>query len=117
MMHACTNWSASRLAVKLRRAYFEAVLAQDMKYFDNIVPGVASNVVSEKISDYEAAMGNKFAEIFQSLASVIFGFLVAGYYSIKLTGVLIGTVPILGIATMVAIKYGSPDQIGAKAYE
>jgi ABC-type multidrug transport system fused ATPase/permease subunit len=86
---------AERLTVRLREAYLESILDQDITYFDTTKPGELSTVLAENAVLYQEGLGERLANLFQSLSLFFAGIIVGFVYSWKLTLVILSVAPLL----------------------
>jgi len=59
---------SERLTIKLRQRYLEALLAQEISFFDSSDSGALTARLAENAIKYRESLGEKFAALFQYLA-------------------------------------------------
>lgn len=93
------------LTARLRKMVFQAILRQEMAWFDAAENSVGSLTLrlSGDCANVQAATGSRAGSLIQSLSMLIFGFLVSLYYSWNLTLVVSTSVPLVMVALMVII--------------
>ena len=94
---ALLNISAIRQAPKAKAAYLQAVLRQDVSWFDTNNVGVAGRLSSDA-SEIQDAIGEKLGMAVQSIAQFFAGIFVGFFISWRLSLVVIAIVPPLAIA-------------------
>ena len=107
----------ARITARFRTKLFEAVLRQDMSFFDRCKPGEIENLIADGVEDIHMGTGSKLAEALMAGSQFIVGFIVAFYYSWELSLVLLACMPFLGGATALMISTGVADGVfGKQAY-
>lgn len=114
----CCGQAAGNLANAWRMQYLEALLKQDMTFFDNAQPGSLTMGLSDSAMTLQAGLADKFAQMLQGVFQFMFGFAIAFWFGPKLAGVLLACVPLLGLVTTAMFTWGSEDGLfGKEAYE
>ena len=109
--------SATRQTFRIRKTYLNAVLKQDMPFFDDAMPGSITSRINEDILLIQEGMAQRVAEFIQAVMQLVAGFAVAFYFGWELTLVLCSCVPILGVLAVVMFSLnGDGSKIGLEAY-
>jgi len=112
-----TSWAAARAARNMRSACVKSMLAQDISFFESKKAGELATLMGATVNDFQMGMSKKFAELIQSFFSMGGGFGVGFYFNAELSGIILSTVPLLGVATYFLIKAIQDQQNGNKEYE
>ena len=112
-----TSWAAARAARNMRSACVKSMLAQDISFFESKKAGELATLMGATVNDFQMGMSKKFAELIQSFFSMGGGFGVGFYFNAELSGIILSTVPLLGVATYFLIKAIQDQQEGNKEYE
>ena len=98
--------------------YLDAVLRQDMEFFDLSKPGSISLNIIDAAMDVQVGLGDKFAQMLQGIFQFVFGFVVAFYFGWQLSlSLLVWVIP-LGFTSFLLFKFGEEDGVfGKEAYE
>jgi ATP-binding cassette subfamily B (MDR/TAP) protein 1 len=96
--------AANDMTLNLKRKWFEAVVRQDMAYFDlQDVSGTAT-IISTNGAKYKKGVSKKLGAGVQFGCTVVAGFALAFYASWKVTLAVMGCVPIMAFATGMVLK-------------
>lgn len=93
-------WSltATRQVKKMRLAFFQSVLKQDIGWFDTTDPGELNSRLTEDLDKVNDGIGQKIGMFLQAITIVLVGFIMGFVYGWKLTLVIIAVSPLLVIA-------------------
>ncbi|XP_041039515.1 ATP-binding cassette, sub-family B (MDR/TAP), member 4 isoform X1 [Carcharodon carcharias] len=93
-------WSlaAARQTKKIRKAFFHAILRQEIGWFDVSQIGELNTRLTDDISKISEGIGDKIGLLIQSLASFVGGFVVGFVNGWKLALVILAVSPVLGIS-------------------
>ena len=89
---------SKRMAQKLRESWFQAVMRQNIGWFDVNNPGEMPGRISSSIVQYEEGIGRKMAEFFQFFTTTIAGLVIGFFYNVYVSLIIFGVVPFIGIA-------------------
>ena len=92
---ACLIRTSQRQGTAIRIAFFQSLLRQHIGYYDSIETGVVTSHLSNDVALIQDAMGDKIGSYVQALSAFLVGFVVAFYYSWKLTLVIMSFLPFL----------------------
>ena len=109
--YSAVPYSASRMVQRMRQKLFQSVLRQDLSWYDQRTPGEISLLINENCEDIERGMSKKMLEMFQSVSQFIFGMGTAFYFSWQLTLLLLGFVPLMGLAAAALFKMVGGDMM------
>ncbi|KAJ3025735.1 UNVERIFIED_CONTAM: Multidrug resistance protein 1 [Siphonaria sp. JEL0065] len=110
-------WSGERQAKKIREEYLEAVLRQDMAFFDRTQTGEITTRMTGDIVVIQEGISDKVAMVFQSLSAFLAGFIIAFAKGWRLALVLCCAFPLLGgAATLMGKSLAARKSGGADAY-
>ncbi|XP_071330134.1 bile salt export pump isoform X2 [Trachinotus anak] len=98
--------SGERLTRRLRKVGFQAILQQEIGWFDDPQnsPGALTTRLATDASMVQAATGSQIGMIINSMASIGACFIIAFYYSWKLTLVVICFLPLIGLSGIFQTK-------------
>ncbi|XP_073253010.1 ATP-dependent translocase ABCB1-like isoform X3 [Porites lutea] len=98
--------SGELLTLRLRKMAFQAILRQDMSYFDDPLhsTGALTTALSTHASDVKGATGSRVSSIVASLSTIIASTVFALFYGWKLALVVLSCVPFLAVANAVKTK-------------
>ena len=82
-------WAATRGANNIRRAYVKAMMAQDVRFFDDAKAGELSAATAEKVSEVQSSTAKKLGELVQALFTGVGGIGVGFYFSWQLSLVIL----------------------------
>ncbi|KAL8574859.1 hypothetical protein ACOMHN_044881 [Nucella lapillus] len=110
LTHVIQNYSFSqsgeRLTRRLRLLTFENLLRQDVAYFDD--PHHATGALTARLatdaSTVKTATGIRIALMLQALTGMVAGVVIAFVYGWKLALVVLGTLPLMGVASAIQMK-------------
>eukprot|EP00981_Chlorochromonas_danica_P008136 scaffold2028_cov181-Ochromonas_danica.AAC.14 len=93
-------WSATgeRQTQRFRERYVNALLSQEIGWFDTIGAGQLNTKVAEVIGKIQDGTGRKIGDMIQYITQVIASFVVAFYLCWQLTVVLLAAIPCLGFS-------------------
>ncbi|XP_072364747.1 ATP-dependent translocase ABCB1 [Scyliorhinus torazame] len=99
-------WSlaAARQTKKIRKAFFHAILRQEIGWFDVNQIGELNTRLTDDISKISEGIGDKIGLLLQSLASFVAGFVVGFLNGWKLALVILAVSPALGISAAIWSK-------------
>ncbi|CAG8784244.1 17569_t:CDS:2, partial [Acaulospora morrowiae] len=86
-----------RQAKCVRQKYYEAILRQDMSFFDSVSTGDVTTRISSDINLFQEGISEKVGLIIQYVATFITGFVIGFTKGWKLTLVLCSVFPLLAI--------------------
>ncbi|KAJ3201654.1 ATP-binding cassette, sub-B (MDR TAP), member 4 [Entophlyctis luteolus] len=110
-------WSGERQAKRIREAYFQAVLRQDMAWFDKMQTGDITTRMTADIALIQDGISDKVAQIIQSAVAFLSGFIIAFSKGWKLALVLCTAFPLLATAVKLGAKHLSQRKaVCADAY-
>lgn len=89
---------------KLKVAYFEAILKQDIAWFDSINPSELSAKVPKEVMAMQRALGEKMGTIILSIFMCISGLFFAFLKGWKFSFVLLALVPLITLGTFLFTK-------------
>ncbi|XP_034041907.1 bile salt export pump-like, partial [Thalassophryne amazonica] len=94
--------SGELLTCRLRKLGFQAMLRQEMAWFDEPrnSPGALTTRLATDASMVQGATGSQIGMIVNSLTSIGVSFIIAFYFSWKLTLVIMCFLPLIGLAGM-----------------
>lgn len=96
--------SSERQTLRIRVRYFDALLKQDIAWFDLQKSGELSAKITENTVLIRDAMGEKLGTLFQFMTMFFAGFAVGFYYSWQLTLVIFAVAPLLGIGGAIMVS-------------
>ncbi|XP_055005950.1 bile salt export pump isoform X2 [Boleophthalmus pectinirostris] len=98
--------SGELLTRRLRRLGFQAMLRQDVGWFDDPMnsPGALTTRLATDASMVQGATGSQIGMIVNSLTSICVSFIIAFYFSWKLTLVIMCFLPLLGLSGLFQSK-------------
>jgi ABC-type bacteriocin/lantibiotic exporter with double-glycine peptidase domain len=104
--------AGQRQARRLRLAYFQSVLSQEIGWFDSQASGALATHLAEDTFKIQDALSDKLGAAIQFFSMFVAGFVIGFIYEWKLTLVLLSVTPALAISgsfnTCTCI-YGHPE--------
>ena len=101
---SCFSYAASRQVNRLREVYFEALLSQDIVFFDKVNSGVVATSVIESTSIILDGIGEERALSIQQISAFIGSFATAMYYCWQLSLLVLAITPFFLCIFFVAIQ-------------
>nr|ALU63321.1 ATP-binding cassette sub-family B member 11b [Oryzias melastigma] len=98
--------SGELLTRRLRKVGFQAMLKQEIGWFDDPEnsPGALTTRLATDASMVQGATGSQIGMIINSLTSIGASFIIAFYFSWKLTLVILGFLPLIGLSGVFQAK-------------
>jgi len=96
----CFGLGAERVGVRLRRLVFQALLLQDIQFFDRRDTGELTTRLSSDVPPLEWVLGEEFADTLRSAMFSLFGTGLLFYTSPRLTLLTLLAVPPIVVGTM-----------------
>uniref|UniRef100_A0A8D0GRA1 ABC-type xenobiotic transporter n=1 Tax=Sphenodon punctatus TaxID=8508 RepID=A0A8D0GRA1_SPHPU len=90
--------AAARQTKKIRKAFFHAILGQDISWFDVSNSGELNTRLNDDINKINDGIGDKIAQLFQNMATFIVGIVIGFVKGWKLTLVILATCPFIMIS-------------------
>ena len=91
----CWTYTGERQAQKFRERYVNAILAQEIGWFDDCGAGELSTRVAEVIGKIQDGSGRKIGDALQYLAQIIGSYTLAFYLNWRLTLVMLASFPVI----------------------
>ncbi|KAI9182898.1 hypothetical protein H9P43_003810 [Blastocladiella emersonii ATCC 22665] len=104
LMQAMWMWAGERQARRVRTKFINAVMAQDLAWFDSHKAGDLTTQLTSDTLMYQEGISEKASQAFAYTIQFISGFAIAFTQSWRLTLVLIATLPAFGISGIVVGK-------------
>lgn len=105
------------LTARLRKKCFQAILRQEMAWFD--VPENSVGALTVRLSgdcaNVQAATGSRLGSLIQSFSMLMIGFGVSLFYSWKLTMVVGCSMPLVLVALIVDARYSEASMVAEKS--
>uniref|UniRef100_A0A914UNP2 Uncharacterized protein n=1 Tax=Plectus sambesii TaxID=2011161 RepID=A0A914UNP2_9BILA len=89
---------SERMMNKIRAKFFEAILRQDIAWFDEKQSGTLVTHLSDAMERIKEGVGDKFGLLIQYVAQFFAGFIIAFIYSWKLTLVMLSLTPLMALS-------------------
>jgi ABC-type multidrug transport system fused ATPase/permease subunit len=86
---------SQRTCTRIRKLYFTSLMRQDFAWYDSENSGELTSRVASDVNLIQAGIGDKVGSAAQFLASAVVGFVIAFFYSWKLTLVIFSITPVL----------------------
>jgi ABC-type multidrug transport system fused ATPase/permease subunit len=102
---------SQRTGHRLRMLYFNSLMRQDFNWYDSENSGELTSRVASDVNLIQAGIGDKVGSAIQFLSSGFVGFVIAFFYSWKLTFVILSVTPILAICGAVFAQL-TADSVG-----
>jgi len=93
----CFMTASGRQTKEWRAAFLEAILRQDVGWFDVSNPSELTSRIADATQRVESGMGLKLAELIQFCAQLISGFVIGFVFEPYFSMVLMVTTPVLGV--------------------
>ncbi|KAH9253392.1 hypothetical protein BASA81_008743 [Batrachochytrium salamandrivorans] len=101
---SCWTAAAERMTIKMREQYLDAILMQEMGFFDKEGTGSLTSKIAENSLLFREAMGEKFGMLFQFFAMFVGGLAVGFTYVWQLCLVIIALSPLIGVSGYIMSK-------------
>jgi ABC-type multidrug transport system fused ATPase/permease subunit len=117
---------ANRSCNRMRKLYFRSLMRQDFSWYDSENSGELTSRVASDVNLIQAGIGAKVGSAIQYTSSGVVGFVVAFFYSWKITLVILSVAPALALcgaaftqmtADSVGDGQGAYGDAGSVAYE
>lgn len=89
---------SERLSGRIRKAYFEAIIRQEIGWFDLLNPNELASRVSLETHTIQLGIGDKIPQFLMGFCTIISGFILGFAKGWQLALVLCGAIPLLSIA-------------------
>ncbi len=89
---------SEKVSGRIRKAYFDAVLRQEIGYFDLLNPNELASKMSIETYTIQMGIGEKIPQFLMAFCSIIAGFIVGFARGWQLTLVLCGALPFMSVA-------------------
>ena len=103
--------SGSRLTERLRFLSFEAMIKQDMSFFDQISVGILTSRLAEDASLVQGATGVRLKTILNCFGSVLTGLVIAFIFGWQLALFILVTIPLQACASVIQVKFATGFQV------
>ncbi|XP_069589185.1 bile salt export pump-like [Ranitomeya imitator] len=102
----CFAKSGELLTRRLRRVGFQSMLGQEIGWFDdaNNSPGALTTRLATDASQIQGATGSQIGMIVTSITNIAASFIIAFYFSWKLSLVVLGFLPLIGLSGVFQAK-------------
>ncbi|XP_077128891.1 bile salt export pump-like [Ranitomeya variabilis] len=102
----CFAKSGELLTRRLRRVGFQSMLGQEIGWFDdaNNSPGALTTRLATDASQIQGATGSQIGMIVTSITNIAASFIIAFYFSWKLSFVVLGFLPLIGLSGVFQAK-------------
>ena len=111
MQIVCWIIAGERQVNRFRAKYVQSILSQEIGWFDACGASTLSTKVAELTGKIEDGLGRKTGDMIQYIAQTVAAFVIAFYYSWKLTLVLISALPVIAISGAFMIKAITSAQV------
>ena len=91
----CWNYTGERQTQKFRERYVNAILAQEIGWFDDCGAGELSTRVAEVIGKIQDGSGRKIGDSLQYLTQILCSYTLAFYLNWRLTLVMLASFPVI----------------------
>eukprot|EP01130_Rhizamoeba_saxonica_P018964 TRINITY_DN9689_c0_g1_i1.p1 TRINITY_DN9689_c0_g1~~TRINITY_DN9689_c0_g1_i1.p1 ORF type:complete len:604 (+),score=160.59 TRINITY_DN9689_c0_g1_i1:42-1853(+) len=101
---SCWSIVGEKISRKLRSRYFDALMKQEIAYFDQHSSGTLTSRLSADIILIQGGISEKFGQIFYYGAQVLGGVIISFIYGWKMTLVMLAASPLMVIAGSLQTK-------------
>ncbi|KAJ1973265.1 hypothetical protein H4R35_004208, partial [Dimargaris xerosporica] len=109
--------SAERQTRRMRELYYEAILRQEIAWFDQVSTGDLTSRISGDVNMIQDGMASKLAQVIQHTITFVAGFIVAFVKGWKLALVLLAAFPLIAIAGgLMSMMVASGSKEGLSKY-
>ena len=114
----CWSYSGSTQSMRLKKIYYQALLEQEVAWFDSIDVGKLAAKVAKNISTIENAIGEKVALLISAIFTSCFGIIFAFVHCWELSLFLTAVLPIIVYTGFLLMRsYGLRAKINNASYE
>mmetsp|Transcript_20583 Transcript_20583/g.59736 ORF Transcript_20583/g.59736 Transcript_20583/m.59736 type:complete len:1251 (-) Transcript_20583:552-4304(-) len=104
IQNGCLEIVSNDMTVSLKKTWFEALLRQDMAYFDMKDVSGTATIISSNSMQYKKGVGRKLGEGVQFTLTMLGGFAYAFWASWKTSLVVLAVLPLMAIAGVFVLK-------------
>ncbi|KAI8869068.1 ATP-binding cassette, sub-family B, member 4, partial [Ramicandelaber brevisporus] len=108
-LFASFSVAADRQCRRIRELYYQAILRQEMGWFDAVSSGELTTRISGDVNLINEGIAEKIGYIVQNLTQFVGGFVLAFVYSWRLSLVLMASLPLLALSGAIMSKMMSGD--------
>ncbi|KAJ1967670.1 hypothetical protein H4R34_006366, partial [Dimargaris verticillata] len=113
----CWSYSAERQTRRMRELYYEAILRQEIAWFDQVSTGDLTARISGDVNIIQDGIASKFARLVQDMVTFTTGFILAFIKGWQLAIVLLAVLPLLALAgTLVTMLIATKSTGGQSSY-
>ncbi|KAJ1984334.1 hypothetical protein H4R34_000709 [Dimargaris verticillata] len=113
----CWSATAERQTRRMRELYYEAILRQEISWFDTVATGDLTARISGDVNIVQEGMGSKLGRLIQDLVTFLTGFIIAFIKGWKLALVLLAAFPLMAAAgSLVSVLIASESVGGQSSY-
>ncbi|KAJ1971898.1 hypothetical protein H4R35_004990, partial [Dimargaris xerosporica] len=113
----CWSATAERQTRRMRELYYEAILRQEIAWFDTVATGDLTARISGDVNIVQEGIGSKLGRLIQDLVTFLTGFIIAFVKGWKLALVLLASFPLMAAAgSLVSVLIASESVGGQSSY-
>ncbi|ORY78571.1 P-loop containing nucleoside triphosphate hydrolase protein [Protomyces lactucae-debilis] len=103
----CFTLAGERVGNKIKQAYLEAVLSQDIVFFDKVGAGEVASRTTKDIAAIQAGIGEKVSFLVWSFATLLIGLIVAFIKGPVMASALLALFPFVGICYTINVYFNN----------
>lgn len=103
----CFTRAGEKMGRKIRNAYLESVLRQDIAFFDNVGAGEVAGRTTKDIATIQAGIGEKLAFAIWCFTTIVVGIIIGFIKAARMAGVLLSLIPFTLALYWVTVHYGN----------
>ncbi|XP_076472510.1 ATP-dependent translocase ABCB1-like isoform X2 [Babylonia areolata] len=96
--------ASERQVFKIRKAFFKAILRQDMAWFDTNTAGELNTRLSDDLERVRNGIGDKSGMVIQVSARFVTGMVISLYKGWRLTLVMMSVTPVMAVSLGIMVK-------------
>lgn len=103
----CFTRAGEKMGRKIRNAYLESILRQDIAFFDNVGAGEVSGRTTKDIATIQAGIGEKLAFAIWCFTTIVIGVIIGFIKAARMAGVLLALIPFTLGLYWITVHYGN----------
>lgn len=103
----CFTRAGEKMGRKIRNAYLESVLRQDISFFDNVGAGEVSGRSTKDIALIQGGIGEKLAFAIWCFMTIFVGIIIGFIKAARMAGVLLSLIPFTLFLYWVTVHFGN----------
>ena len=103
----CFTKAGERMGIKIRNAYLQSVLRQDITFFDTVGAGEVAGRTTKDIAMIQGGIGEKAAFAIWCFTTILVGVIIGFIKAPRMAGVLLALIPFTLILYAISVRFGN----------